>query len=188
LSWQHVTHPSEVVTVGDKVQVKVLEVDRERERISLSIRQTRDDPWATFAEAYGIGSVLDGKVTKTVPFGAFVSVTDGVEGLVHVSEIAMHHVESPELELSVDQDVKVRITEIDGERRRISLSIKQAMPEWQERAQAPEQQPRPQKKRPEKSRDYTSQSEEETDRSPHFTADASLEAILQELKEKGIGN
>jgi small subunit ribosomal protein S1 len=187
LSWQHVTHPSEVVGVGDKVDVKVLEVDRERERISLSIRQTRDDPWATFAEAYGIGSILDGKVTKTVPFGAFVSVTDGVEGLVHVSEIAMHHVESPELELSVDQAVKVRITEIDAERRRISLSIKQAMPEWKDRPQTQEQ-PRPQKKRPERSRDYTSQSEEETDRSPHFTADASLEAILQELKEKGIGS
>ncbi len=189
LSWQHVTHPSEVVTVGDKVQVKVLEVDRDRERISLSIRQTREDPWATFAEAYGVGSILDGKVTKTVPFGAFVSVTDGVEGLVHVSEIALHHVESPELELSMDQPVKVKITEIDAERRRISLSIKQAMPEWQDRQQAQPQAPsRPQKKRPERSNDYTSESEETTERSPHFTADASLEAILQELKEKGIGN
>ncbi len=189
LSWQHVTHPSEVVSVGDKVQIKVLEVDRDRERISLSIRQTREDPWATFAEAYGVGSILDGKVTKTVPFGAFVSVTDGVEGLVHVSEIALHHVESPELELSMDQPVKVKITEIDAERRRISLSIKQAMPEWQDRQQAQSQQPsRPQKKRPERSKDYTSESEETTDRSPHFTADASLEAILQELKEKGIGN
>lgn len=189
LSWQHVTHPSEVVTVGDKVQIKVLEVDRDRERISLSIRQTREDPWATFAEAYGVGSILDGKVTKTVPFGAFVSVTDGVEGLVHVSEIALHHVESPELELSMDQPVKVKITEIDAERRRISLSIKQAMPEWQDRQQAQPQAPsRPQKKRPERSKDYTSESEETTERSPHFTADASLEAILQELKEKGIGN
>ncbi len=188
LSWQHVTHPSEVVTVGDKVQVKVLEVDRERERISLSIRQTRDDPWATFAEEHGVGSILDGKVTKTVPFGAFVSVTDGVEGLVHVSEIALHHVESPELELSVDQSVKVKITEIDAERRRISLSIKQAMPEWQDRQQTQGQQGRPQKKRPERSKDYTSESEETSDRSPHFTADASLEAILQELKEKGVGN
>src|SRR3990172_9029570 len=118
LSWQHVSHPSEVVSVGDKVKVKVLEVDLDRERISLSIRQTRDDPWESFSGAHGVGAIVDGKVTKTVPFGAFVSVADGVEGLVHVSEIAMHHVESPELELSVEQPVKVKITEIDAERRR----------------------------------------------------------------------
>ncbi|MBU1866339.1 MAG: 30S ribosomal protein S1, partial [Actinobacteria bacterium] len=135
LSWQHVSHPSEVVSVGDEVNVKVLEVDRERERISLSIRQTRDDPWESFAESNGVGSVVDGEVTKTVPFGAFVAVTDGVEGLVHVSEIAMHHVESPELELSLGQQVKVKITEIDVNRRRISLSIKQASPEWEDRQQ-----------------------------------------------------
>jgi small subunit ribosomal protein S1 len=135
LSWQHVSHPSEVVSVGDKVKVKVLEVDLDRERISLSIRQTRDDPWESFSGAHGVGDVVDGKVTKTVPFGAFVAVSEGVEGLVHVSEIAIHHVESPELELSVDQPVKVKITEIDGERRRISLSIKQGLPEWESRSQ-----------------------------------------------------
>jgi small subunit ribosomal protein S1 len=84
LSWQHVSHPGEVVSVGDEVTVKVLEVDYDRERISLSIRQTREDPWESFADAHGIGDAVPGKVTKTVPFGAFVSVTDGVEGLVHV--------------------------------------------------------------------------------------------------------
>ncbi|MGH8947698.1 MAG: 30S ribosomal protein S1, partial [Acidimicrobiia bacterium] len=97
LSWQHVNHPGELVKVGDKVQVKVLEVDRDRERISLSIRQTSDDPWDVFARDHEVGDVIDGMVTKTVPFGAFVSVADGVEGLVHVSEIASHRVESPEL-------------------------------------------------------------------------------------------
>ena len=183
LSWQHVSHPSEVVSVGDNVTVKVLEVDRNRERISLSIRQTRDDPWESFAEAHGVGSVVPGKVTKTVPFGAFVAVTDGVEGLVHVSEIAGHHVDSPELELSVGQDVDVKITEIDVERRRISLSIKQASPEWEERqkwrGEEPARAPRRQRREFERE-----ESEPERDEPP-ITAD--LEAILQELKEKGIG-
>lgn len=182
LSWQHVSHPSEVVSVGDKVKVRVLEVDRERERISLSIRQTSADPWESFSEAHEVGSVVDGTVTKTVPFGAFVSVTEGVEGLVHVSEIAMHHVESPELELSVGQGVKVKITEIDVDRRRISLSIKQATPEWEERSQWQEER-RP-KRRPQR-REFVREDEREPE--PSFSADASLEAILQELKEKGIG-
>ncbi|MGH3668050.1 MAG: 30S ribosomal protein S1, partial [Acidimicrobiia bacterium] len=140
LSWQHVNHPGELVKVGDKVQVKVLEVDRDRERISLSIRQTSDDPWDVFAREHEVGDVIDGMVTKTVPFGAFVSVADGVEGLVHVSEIASHRVESPELELSIGQQVKVKITEKEDERRRISLSIKQASPDWKEREAQMEEQ------------------------------------------------
>jgi small subunit ribosomal protein S1 len=182
LSWQHVSHPSEIVSVGEEVTVKVLEVDYERERISLSIRQTREDPWESFADAHGVGDVVDGAVTKTVPFGAFVSVTDGVEGLVHVSEIAIHHVESPELELSVGQSVKVKITEIDADRRRISLSIKQASPEWQERAQWQE----PHQRRPRRSQqEFEREEEVAEDSGPPVTAD--LEAILQELKEKGIG-
>ena len=191
LSWQHVSHPSEMVTVGDKVQVKVLEVDLDRERISLSIRQTREDPWESFSSAHGVGDIVDGAVTKTVPFGAFVAVTDGVEGLVHVSEIAMHHVESPELELSVDQPVKVKITEVDGERRRISLSIKQALPEWESRSQwqdegsagAPSGGKPPKKRRQE----FTREDDDKDDEIPAFNADASLEAILEELKQRGIG-
>ncbi|MBI5157299.1 MAG: 30S ribosomal protein S1 [Acidimicrobiia bacterium] len=205
LSWQHVSHPSEVVSVGDKVKVKVLEVDLDRERISLSIRQTRDDPWESFSGAHGVGAIVDGKVTKTVPFGAFVSVADGVEGLVHVSEIAMHHVESPELELSVEQPVKVKITEIDGERRRISLSIKQALPEWESRSQWQEEERRPGAPAPAErggergadrggdrggKRKRTQEFEKEDARdepAPTFNADASLEAILEELKQRGIG-
>ena len=205
LSWQHVSHPSEVVSVGDKVQVKVLEVDLDRERISLSIRQTRDDPWESFSGVHGVGAIVDGKVTKTVPFGAFVSVADGVEGLVHVSEIAMHHVESPELELSVEQPVKVKITEIDGERRRISLSIKQALPEWESRSQWQEEEHRPGAPAPAErggerapdrggdrggKRKRTQEFEKEDaqdEPAPTFNADASLEAILEELKQRGIG-
>ena len=195
LSWQHVSHPSEVVSVGDSVTVKVLEVDLDRERISLSIRQTRDDPWESFSEAHNVGDVVDGTVTKTVPFGAFVSVNEGVEGLVHVSEIAIHHVESPELELSVGQAVKAKITEIDTDRRRISLSIKQANPEWEQRSQwmgGDERRGGPpggggagagrRRQRKEFQRE-----DEAREPEPSFSADASLEAILQELKEKGIG-
>ncbi|MEA2024782.1 MAG: 30S ribosomal protein S1 [Actinomycetota bacterium] len=180
LSWQHVNHPGEVVSVGDKVTVRVLEVDYDRERISLSIRQTTQDPWEQFIEASETGDVLEGAVTKTVPFGAFVSVGEGVEGLVHVSEIAMHHVESPELELSIGQEVKVKVTEVDVDRRRVSLSIKQALPEWEERSTWTE-------RKPSKPRRREFQREDEAEAQPSFNADASLEAILQELKERGIG-
>ncbi|MEA3501632.1 MAG: 30S ribosomal protein S1 [Actinomycetota bacterium] len=180
LSWQHVNHPGEVVSVGDKVTVRVLEVDYDRERISLSIRQTTQDPWEQFIEASETGDVLEGSVTKTVPFGAFVSVGEGVEGLVHVSEIAMHHVESPELELSIGQEVRVKVTEVDADRRRVSLSIKQALPEWEERSTWSE-------RKPSKPRRREFQREDEAETQPSFNADASLEAILQELKERGIG-
>ncbi|HSM01879.1 MAG TPA: 30S ribosomal protein S1 [Acidimicrobiia bacterium] len=188
LSWQHVSHPSEVVSVGDKVKIKVLEVDLERERISLSIRQTREDPWESFSDAHGVGDVIDGTVTKTVPFGAFVSVADGVEGLVHVSEIAIHHVESPELELSVDQAVRVKVTEIDEDRRRISLSIKQALPEWENRSQWQDDQrdPGPSGGKRKKTQEFERE-EEAGQPEPVFNADSSLEAILEELKQRGIG-
>jgi ribosomal protein S1 len=171
-----------MVKVGDKVTVRVLEVDRERERISLSIRQTLEDPWEVFSRDTNVGDVVDGLVTKTVPFGAFVSVSDGVAGLVHVSEIAIHRVESPELELSIGQTVRVKVTEKDDERRRISLSIKQALPEWQERAT----QAAPQPKRPARREFEREFGPAETEPEP-ITVDASLEAILQELKERGIG-
>jgi len=181
LSWQHVSHPSEVVTVGDKVKVRVLEVDRDRERISLSIRQTREDPWEEFIRDTELGAILDGEVTKTVPFGAFIAVGEGVEGLVHVSEIALHHVESPELELSIGQQVRVKVTEIDADRRRVSLSIKQALPEWEERSTFS------QRRQPSRPRRREFQREDEATEVPTFAADASLEAILEELKERGIG-
>jgi small subunit ribosomal protein S1 len=169
------------VKVGDKVNIRVLEVDRERERISLSIRQTLDDPWEVFSRDTNVGDVVEGTVTKTVPFGAFVSVAEGVEGLVHVSEIAIHRVDSPELELSIGQKVQVKITEKEEDRRRISLSIKQALPEWQERASQPAPAKRPARR--EFEREFgPAESEPEP-----VTVDASLEAILQELKERGIG-
>jgi len=185
LSWQHVNHPGELVKVGDKVTVKVLEVDRDRERISLSMRQTSEDPWDVFAGAHEVGDVVEGTVTKTVPFGAFVSVAEGVEGLVHVSEIAIHRVESPELELSIGQKVNVKITEKEDERRRVSLSIKQALPDYTERQEkvVTEDKRKPRKQQREFEREFGAEVEEQ----PPMPVDASLEAILRELKERGIG-
>jgi small subunit ribosomal protein S1 len=184
LSWQHVNHPSELVKVGDEVKIKVLEVDRDRERISLSIRQTTDDPWDVFANMHEVGDVVEGTVTKTVPFGAFVSVAEGVEGLVHVSEIAIHRVESPELELSIGQKVNVKITEKEDERRRVSLSIKQALPDYKERSAEQEEE---KKRPPRKQREFEREFGADADERPPMPVDASLEAILKELKERGIG-
>ena len=129
LSWKHVDHPSEVVEVGQEVKVEVLDVDLERERVSLSLKATQEDPWRQFARVHEVGDIIEGRVTKLVPFGAFVEVDDAIEGLVHISELAPHHVERPEDEVSVHDRVEVKIIDIDLDRRRISLSRKQTMPE-----------------------------------------------------------
>ena len=126
LSWKHIDHPSEVVEVGQEVTVEVLDVDMDRERVSLSLKATKEDPWQAFARTHQIGQIVPGKVTKLVPFGAFVRVEEGIEGLVHVSELAERHVEIPEQVVQVNDDVLVKIIDIDLERRRISLSLKQA--------------------------------------------------------------
>jgi small subunit ribosomal protein S1 len=124
LSWSHVNHPSEILNIGDVVPVKVLDIDRERQRISLGLKQTQEDPWQRVMDTYNVGDVLEGKVTKVVSFGAFVEILDGVEGLVHISELAQHHVENPREVVNQGDTVKVKILEIDSERRRLSLSVK----------------------------------------------------------------
>ncbi len=124
LSWGHVNHPSEVLSIGDTVRVKVLDIDRERQRISLGLKQTQEDPWERVVNTYNVGDVLEGKVTKVVSFGAFVEIMEGVEGLVHISELAQHHVENPREIVDPGDEVKVKILEIDDERRRLSLSLK----------------------------------------------------------------
>jgi small subunit ribosomal protein S1 len=124
LSWTHVNHPSEVVAIGDTVQVKVLDIDRDRQRISLGLKQTQEDPWQRVVDTYNVGDELEGTVTKVVTFGAFVEIMEGVEGLVHISELAAHHVESPREVVHPGDDVKVKILEIDDDRRRLSLSVK----------------------------------------------------------------
>jgi small subunit ribosomal protein S1 len=126
LSWKHVDHPSSVVQVGDEVTVQVLDVDLSRERISLSLKATQQDPWQEFAGGHQVGELVYGRVTKLVPFGAFVQVGEGIEGLVHISEMAEEHVEAPEQVVTPGEELWVKIIDIDLDRRRISLSIKQA--------------------------------------------------------------
>jgi small subunit ribosomal protein S1 len=126
LSWKHIDHPGEVVEVGQEVTVEVLDVDMDRERVSLSLKATQEDPWQQFARTHAIGQVVPGKVTKLVPFGAFVRVDEGIEGLVHISELAERHVEIPEQVVQVNDSIFVKVIDIDLERRRISLSLKQA--------------------------------------------------------------
>ncbi|MEY8562395.1 30S ribosomal protein S1 [Eggerthellaceae bacterium 3-80] len=126
LSWNHVNHPSEVVKVGDEVEVEVLDVDLNRERISLGLKQTTEDPWVKLVDSYPVGSIADGKVTKIVPFGAFIELGDSIEGLVHISEMAARHIDTPAQVVKPGDDVKVKVMEINPERRRISLSMKAA--------------------------------------------------------------
>ena len=129
LSWNHVNHPSEVVKVGQEVEVEVLDVDLNRERISLGLKQTQPDPWVKLVEAYPVGTIVDGTVTKVVPFGAFVQLGEATEGLVHISEMAPRHIETPSQVVKVGDVVKVKVMEINPERRRISLSMKAAAAE-----------------------------------------------------------
>ena len=124
LSWSHVNHPSEVLEIGQDVQVKVLDIDRDRQRISLGLKQTQSDPWQQVVDAYNEADIVQGKVTKVVTFGAFVEIMPGVEGLVHISELAQHHVENPREIVSQGDVVNVKIIEVDADRRRLSLSLK----------------------------------------------------------------
>ena len=179
LSWRHVENPNEVVKVGDTVTVKVLEIDNDKERISLSIKQVTEDPWSDFELQYKQDDIVDGEVTKVVPFGAFVTIGKGVEGLVHVSEISVDKVDSPELALAIGQKVKIKITELDIPKRRVNLSIKQADPNWkdiEEKKNAP--------------KTHSSQSEakqeQKQERQTVEGVDESLENILQELKELSL--
>src|SRR5205809_788110 len=124
LSWSHVNHPSEVLEIGQTVRVQVLDIDRERQRISLGLKQTQTDPWQQVLDSYQEGDVVQGTVTKVVTFGAFVEILPGVEGLVHISELAQHHVENPREVVSQGDLVQAKIIEVDAERRRLSLSLK----------------------------------------------------------------
>ena len=126
LSWSHVNHPSEILEIGEKVEVKVLDIDRERQRISLGLKQTQADPWQQVVDAYSEFDVVHGRVTKVVTFGAFVEILPGVEGLVHISELAEHHVETPREVVAQGDRVEVKIIEMDPDRRRLSLSVKRA--------------------------------------------------------------
>jgi small subunit ribosomal protein S1 len=166
LSWRHVEHPSEVVQVGDEVEVEVLDVDLERERVSLSLKATQEDPWKEFERRYSAGEILEGEVTKIVPFGAFVRVAEGIEGLVHISELAEEHVESADQIVQVGDRVRVRVVEVDVARRRVSLSMRRVgdaevtrEPEIQAEAEAQVEPEEPEE--PEEAREPESAPEEE---------------------------
>jgi small subunit ribosomal protein S1 len=146
LSWKHVDHPSEVVQVGQEVEVEVLGVEMDRERVSLSLKATQEDPWKEFERKYQAGEVIEGQVTKLVPFGAFVRVAAGIEGLVHISELSNEHVDTPESVLNVGDQVRVKVIEVDVPRRRISLSMRQVgdqLPTTQPEFEAEEPPPAP---------------------------------------------
>ena len=180
LSWRHVENPNEVVKVGDKVSVKVLEIDNDKGRISLSMKQVTEDPWEDFSSKFKEGDIAEGKVSKVVPFGAFVTIGGGVEGLVHVSEISLNEIKSPELELGIGQKVQIKLIEIDSEKRKVSLSIRQADPKWKEEDDLEE----------ESKEMHSSQTEKDPQpqRQKVKGIDESLESILEELKERGIGS
>ncbi len=149
LSWNHVDHPSEVVHVGEEVEVKVLEVDQDRERISLGLKQTRRDPWQEIVERVKVGETIHGRVTKLVSFGAFVEVAEGVEGLIHISELAEHHVETPGEVVRSGDEVDARIIDVDPKRRRLSLSLRPKREEREEehRPRREEREERPRRDR-----------------------------------------
>ena len=126
LSWKRINHPSDVVTVGDKVKVKILAVDSDKERIALSLKATEQGPWVEFAKTHNVGDLIYGKVMKLVEFGAFIKIEEDIEGLVHISELATHRIQKPEEIISPGEELWVKIIEINASRRRISLSIKQA--------------------------------------------------------------
>ncbi len=184
LSWRHVENPNEIVKVGDEATVKVLEIDLEKERISLSIKQVTEDPWLDFELSFNEGDVVDGKVTKVVPFGSFVTIGKGVEGLVHVSEISLEKVDSPELALAIGETVKVKIIELDIPKTRVNLSIKQANPEWKE----VEEEKNSPKTHSSQTTNNTEKEDQKSTRQKVEGVDESLDDILQELKDRGIGN
>ncbi|MGB5305697.1 MAG: 30S ribosomal protein S1 [Gammaproteobacteria bacterium] len=134
MAWKRVKHPSEIVNVGDEIEVKVLKFDRERNRVSLGMKQLGQDPWADLARRYPAGSRLFGKITNIADYGCFVEIEEGVEGLVHVSEMDWTNKNvSPAKVVHIGQEVEVTVLDIDEERRRISLGIKQCFPNpWDE--------------------------------------------------------
>jgi len=136
LSWNRVTHPSEVIQVGDKVKVQILSVDLDRRRIGLSMRRLQPQPWEVISQTYEVGQVVRGRITKLVNFGAFARLNDdGVEGLIHISELADRRVNHPKEVVSEGEEYDLRIIRIDTDKRRMGLSLKQALPkdeiDWQ---------------------------------------------------------
>jgi small subunit ribosomal protein S1 len=168
LSWCHVEKPSEVLSVGDEVDVEILEVDKERERISLSLKACQADPWEQLSRDVQVGEIINGLVTKLVPFGAFVQVRPGIEGLIHISELSRRHVEQPDEVVAVNQEIEVKVIDIDIDRRRISLSLKQIMGELDE----------------EEYYEVPPESEDVVEAAAEEMVEAEIEAVMEEALEE----
>ncbi len=132
LSWNRINHPSKVVSIGEKIKVKVLSLDKERNRISLSLKETTEEPWIAFSKNVNTGDVVEGKIVNLLDFGAFVRLKEGVDGLLHVSEISKDHIDKPSDVLEIGQTINVKIIDIDGEEKKVSLSLKQIPDENEE--------------------------------------------------------
>ena len=128
ISWGKLKHPEEVLKIGDIINVKILSLNEEKGKISLGLKQTQPEPWTLVGDKYQVGDVLEGKVVQIKEYGAFVELEAGLDGLVHISEIANKRVENVFDELKVGETVNVKIMEIDPDKRRISLSIKATLP------------------------------------------------------------
>ena len=128
LSWSKVKHPSDVLNVGDKVTVRVLEFDKAANRISLGYRKAEDNPWYKADEKYKVGETVKGKIVRLVPFGAFVELEEGVDGLVHISQISNVRLGKPDEVLEIGQEVEMKVIEVNVELKKISLSIKEVKP------------------------------------------------------------
>ncbi len=126
MSWGRITNPKEVLKEGQEVEVIILDVDKEKGKISLSLKDSANNPWSLAVEKYPVGSITEGKVVRMVPFGVFVELEAGVDGLVHISQIANKHVVKPEDELKVGEVIKVKVLEVNAEQKKISLSKRQA--------------------------------------------------------------
>lgn len=127
MSWGKIDHPSELYSIGDEVEVQVIAVDKEKERISLSKKHLTENPWIDIENKYAKGDVVTGKVVKLLDFGAFVELEPGVDGLVHVSEISNQHVKKPSDVLNINDEITVEVLSVDKENKRISLSMKALM-------------------------------------------------------------
>ncbi|GAD15845.1 30S ribosomal protein S1 [Lentilactobacillus otakiensis] len=178
IAYERVDKPSDVLKVGQKVQVKVLSVDFDRNRISLSIKQTLPEPWDGIEEKAPVGSVLEGTVKRLVDFGAFVEVFPGVEGLVHISQIAHEHIDKPSDVLKVGEKIQVKVLDVDTDRKRLALSIKALTDAPEEEAKPKKSNNRPSRSRKSNDRSISNAPEEETG----FTLG---DLIGDELKKSG---
>ncbi|MEG6616250.1 bifunctional 4-hydroxy-3-methylbut-2-enyl diphosphate reductase/30S ribosomal protein S1 [Peptococcaceae bacterium 1198_IL3148] len=176
MAWYRIKHPSEVVNVGDEIEVKILKVDKEKEKVSLGLKQVLPNPWDNVEEKYQVGSVVQAKVVRLAPFGAFVQLEPGVEGLVHISHLAEQHVEKPEDVVTEGEEIKVKVLSVDPEQKRIRLSIREVNRE-------PKPQRQPKKPQEQKPVQYQTPTEDGTDGGGMTLGEAMPPEVAEMLKQ-----